>query len=136
MTILYAAHSGWRYIVLLVAALAIIKLLIGWLMKGQWQKLDQGLGAAFPIVMDIQLLMGLILFGASLAGIAGSWRRSLGMRGEHLVIMLLAVIVAHIAWARVKKSADDSAKFQIGAIGFLIAGILLTVGVARITYVI
>lgn len=136
MNILYAAHSGWRYIVLLVAAIVIIKLLIGWLTKGEWQKLDQGLGAAFPIIMDIQLLMGLILFGASLAQINGSWRRSLGMRGEHFVIMLLAIIVAHVAWSRVKKSDESSTKFQTGAIGFLISGLLLAFGVARITFVI
>ena len=54
-------HSGWRYIVIVVLVVAIAKLLIGWLTNGKWSKLDQGLGAATPLIVDIQMLLGLVL---------------------------------------------------------------------------
>lgn len=127
--VLFQAHSGWRYIVILVVVLAIVKLLIGWLGNGKWGSLDQRLGSALPIVLDIQLLLGLVLY------LMDTSIRFLGRVsvGEHFGTMLLAVIAAHIAWARVKKNESSAAKFQIGTIGFAIAGLLVAVGVARIT---
>lgn len=128
--VLFQAHSGWRYIVILVAVLAIVKLLIGWLGNGKWGSLDQRLGSALPIVLDIQLLLGLVLF--LMAPSAWFSGRNVGV-AEHFGTMVLAIIAAHIAWARVKKNDSSAAKFQIGTIGFAIAGLLVAVGVARIT---
>ncbi len=127
--VLFQAHSGWRYIVILVAVLAIVKLLIGWLSNGKWGSLDQRLGSALPIVLDIQLLLGLVLY------LMDTSIRFLGRVsvGEHFGTMVLAIIAAHIAWARVKKNESSAAKFQTGTLGFAIAGLLVAVGVARIT---
>ena len=50
--------------------------------------------------------------------------------------MILAVAAAHIAWTRTKCAESDKAKFQNAGYGFLIAGLLLAVGVARVTHVI
>ena len=50
--------------------------------------------------------------------------------------MLLATAAAHVAWSRAKKAATDQAKFQSTGYGFLIAGLLLALGVARITHLI
>jgi len=130
INILFQAHSGWRYIVILVAVLAIVKLLIGWLSNGKWSSLDQRLGIALPIVLDIQLLQGLVLY--LMAPSAWFLGQNVGV-AEHFGTMVLAIIAAHIAWARVKKNESSAAKFQIGTIGFAIAGLLMAVGVARIT---
>jgi len=128
--ILFQAHSGWRYLVLLVAVVAVVKLLIGWVSNGKWSSLDQRLGMALPIILDIQLLLGLVLF--LMAPSAWFSGRNVSV-GEHLGTMLLAIIAAHVAWARVKKNESSAAKFQIGTLGFAIAGLLVAVGVARIT---
>ncbi|MCX6049804.1 MAG: hypothetical protein NT075_32290 [Chloroflexi bacterium] len=128
--VIFQAHSGWRYLVLLVAILAVLKFLIGWLTTSKWSGLDRGLGTAFPIVLDIQLLLGLVLYV-----MAPGYRflaRPISF-GEHFGTMVLAVIVAHITWSRVKKSTPDTAKFRIGTIGFVIAGLLVGLGVLRIT---
>src|SRR6476620_10671844 len=101
-------HSGWRYIVIVVAVVALLKLLVGWLTNGRWSRLDQGLGAALPIVMDIQLLLGLVLWIME-----QRWNGADPLRSfEHPVTMIIAIAVAHIGWSRTKKSDSDQAKFR------------------------
>ena len=128
---LFYTHSGWRYIVLALLIVVIVKFLIGLFTSATWSKLDQGLGAATPIVIDIQVLMGLVLWLMAPA----AWFQGRGSVTvwEHLVTMILALGVAHVGWSRVKKSGADSDKFRNGAVGFIVAGFLVAVGVARIT---
>ncbi|MCB0095039.1 MAG: hypothetical protein KDE50_19385 [Caldilineaceae bacterium] len=130
-TILFQAHSGWRYIVLALLIIAIIKYVIGWLTKGNWSNLDQILGTATPISIDIQVLLGLVLWISAPA----AWFHGRGTVNvwEHMVTMLLALGAAHAFWSRVKKSNTDADKFRNGAIGFIVAGLLVAIGVARIT---
>jgi len=130
INILFQAHSGWRYIVLLAVILAVVKLLIGWVGNGKWGSRDERVGVALPIVLDVRLLLGLVLF--LMAPSAWFLGRNVSV-GEHFGTMLLAIIAAHITWARVKKNENSAAKFQIGTLGFAIAGLLVAVGVARIT---
>ncbi|MCB0122007.1 MAG: hypothetical protein KDE31_04590 [Caldilineaceae bacterium] len=128
---LFYTHSGWRYIVLLVLIVAIVKLLIGLLGKQSWSKFDQILGVATPIVIDIQWLLGIVLWIMQQRWLGNdplaSW--------EHPVTMTLALAAAHIGWTRAKRAESSQAKFQAAFIGFLIAGILVGLGVARITKV-
>lgn len=130
INMLFYTHSGWRYIVLLVLTIAIIKLLIGWLGKQSWSRFDQILGVATPIVIDIQWLLGIVLWlmapAAWFAGRNASF-------AEHAGTMTLALAAAHIGWVRAKRANSDTAKFQAAALGFLVAGILVGLGVARIT---
>lgn len=131
ITILFQAHSGWRYLVLLVLVIAILKMLIGWLGKQSWSKFDQFLGTATPIVIDIQWLMGIVLWLMQQRWLGNdplaSW--------EHPVTMTLALAAAHIGWVRAKRAESTTAKFQAAFWGFLIAGLLISLGVARITKV-
>lgn len=123
-------HSGWRYIVLLMLIVSIVLLLIGWLRGGEWNKLVNGFSMFTPIVIDIQLLLGLVLWftrpnvmGASRAG---------GNILEHFITMLIAVVLGHIAAVRIKKAADDGTKFQNGAIYFILTGLVVALGVVRV----
>lgn len=129
---IFYAHSGWRYIIILAFVLIIAKALIGWLGKGRWTGLDRGLGLFAVISMDIQFLLGLVLWilrqGWVGANALASW--------EHPFTMIVALALAHVTWTRVKSAPTDAAKFQTAAIGFLITGIVLALGIARITYVI
>ncbi|MEZ4707482.1 MAG: hypothetical protein R3A44_09765 [Caldilineaceae bacterium] len=133
VTFLHEAHSGWRYIVLALLIIVIVKFLIGWLNKANWSALDQRLGMATPIAIDIQVLLGIVLLAVNpksmlvgrSGGVVSVW--------EHLVTMILALGAAHAFWSRVKKSGSDADKFRNGAIGFIVAGLLVAIGVARIT---
>ncbi|MBX3012516.1 MAG: hypothetical protein KF832_13460 [Caldilineaceae bacterium] len=130
--ILFEAHSGWRYLVLLIVGVALLKFLVGLLAKQQWSRFDQILGMATPIVIDIQLLLGIVLWITQQRWSGGdtlvSW--------EHPVIMLVALIGAHVAWSRTKRATTAADKFRTAFLGFLIAGLLIALGVARITRVI
>lgn len=125
------AHSGWRYLVLAIVAVTIIKVLIGQFSKGQWGTFDEWLNRLTPIVIDIQFLLGLVLWilrqGWTGADPLASW--------EHPFTMLIATALAHITAGRVRKATTDAAKYQAALIGYIIAGIIIALGVARITRV-
>jgi len=128
---LFQAHSGWRYIVILVLVVALVKLLIGLMGKQRWSRLDHGLGVATPIVITIQWLLGIILW--ALAPAAWFLNRGSVNFMEHATTMTLAIAAAHMGWSRAKRAGTDAAKYRTAFIGFLIAGLLVAVGVARIT---
>ena len=129
VTGLFYAHSGWRYIVLLLVAAIIIKALIGLFTKGRWGTLDEWLNRLTPISLDIQFLLGLILWI-----IQQRWNGALPLVSwEHPVTMLIVVALAHATQRRIRRAPTDAAKFQSAVVGYLVVGIVLALGVARIT---
>lgn len=127
---LLMAHSGWRYLALLALAIAVVKYLIGWLGNGGWAKIDRQIGVITTIVVDIQLLTGLILWavGAGMGLVGANITRTV----EHPVWMLIAIAVMHIGWSRTKKAAEGN-RAKTAAIAFIATGLLVAIGVARIT---
>jgi hypothetical protein len=123
---IFYTHSGWRYIVIVVLVVAVAMMLIGWLGKRRWGAWDQRIGMITPIVIDIQWLLGLILWIMRGLPTAGYFM-------EHIVTMTLALIAAHIGWSRTKRATDDTVKFRTAAITYIVAGILVGLGVARVT---
>jgi hypothetical protein len=92
MLFLLTLHSILRWVVILVALAAIVKLVIGLVKQQDYDEMTRGFVSAFAGLMDIQLLLGVMFFvWNGLAG-AGFPRQ----RWEHLVIMTIAVIVAHL----------------------------------------
>ena len=128
---IFYAHSGWRYIVLIMLAITIIKMLIGVISKGQWANLDEWLNRLTPISIDIQFLLGAILWIMQQrwngADPIASW--------EHPITMIIAAALAHATSTRVKKAPTDAAKYQTALIGYAIAGVVVMLGVLRITEV-
>lgn len=126
---LIQAHSGWRYIVIALLVVALVKYIIGIIAKQEWSGFDNFLGRFTPIVIDIQWLLGIILWIIQQRWSGGdpsvSW--------EHPFTMTLAVVAAHIGWSRARKATTSAAKFRAAFVGFLLAGLLVALGVARIT---
>lgn len=122
------AHSGWRYIVLLILAIAIIKYLIGWLGNGKWASFDATLNRFTPIAVDVQWLLGIIIW------IMGSWWANSDARvaWEHPITMTLALVAGHVTAVYVRRATDDRRKFMIGALGYLLTGVLIAVGVITV----
>jgi hypothetical protein len=119
MNILLMAHSGLRWLVLLIALIAIVKFLIGWLQHGPYKGMDRGLMAAFSGLLDLQSLLGVILLvWSGLAGVGFPF-----FRIAHGLIMVAAVVVAHMS--RRWKDADDATRFRNHL--FLIVGSLILV---------
>jgi len=55
-------HNLFRWLVLIVLIIAITFSIYGWLGKNEWTKRDKVSGLLLTIFMDIQFLIGLILY--------------------------------------------------------------------------
>lgn len=121
---LLQAHSGWRWIVLLLIIVTLIKALIGWLGKQKWRELDTRLLLFSRITVYIQVVLGVILYV-----LIQGW---LNMRftGEHVIVALLAVGGIEFGAGRAKKARGDTAMFKFTVIGFLIALVLIFIAIA------
>ena len=131
-------HSIVRWLVVIFGVIAVVRAFVGWFGGRQWQQLDDRLGLGFTTAMDINLLLGLLLyfllspittgafkdFGAAMSN--GSVRF---FAVEHILIMIVAVVLAHIGRARSKKAGDDKSKFKQAAIffGLAIVAVLLAI---------
>lgn len=128
MEILLSVHSILRWLIILVAALAVIKYLISWASNSSFKGMDRGLAAGFSGLMDLQVLLGLVLFLWS--GFAGAGFPA--YRWEHLVLMILAAALGHVP-ARLKAQAAKqrflySAAAILGTLVLVFFGVLILPG--------
>ena len=123
------AHSGWRYLASLALVVAVAAYLVSWLRGREWSRLEQRIGLYAIVVVDIQLLLGLILWGvgASMGIIGNVPARTI----EHPLTMLLAIILLHVGWVWTKRS-DETVRLRNGAVTFVVAGLLVLAGLTRI----
>src|SRR5688572_23961545 len=96
MNMLYQAHSGLRYLVMLAGIAALIALAIDLSTKRQ-SGAARGLSAAFTGLLDVQVLLGiaLVIGGVYYGALMG-----------HLMMMILAVAAAHATGILAKREAD------------------------------
>ena len=123
------AHGGWYYLASLALIVAVATFLVNWLRGREWSRLEQRIGLYAIIVVDIQLLLGLILWGvgASLGIIGANAARTI----EHPFTMLLAIVLLHVGWVWTKRS-DETVRLRNGALTFVVAGLLVLAGLTRI----
>lgn len=126
LEILKHAHSGWRYIVILLVVLAGLRLLYGLLLRKKWLAWDRRAMVFYAISLDIQTLMGgILLFTYS------RWRGHLYL--EHAVTMIIALVLAHVGARLAAKGSDDRGKFARAVIFLLLSSVFLAAGIWRIT---
>lgn len=124
MSILLIAHSFLRWLIIVVALVAIVKYLIGWLGKSQFGGMDHGLISGFSGLMDLQATLGiLLLFWVGFAGAGFPPSRIL-----HGVIMIVAAVVAHLSarW----KNAEDVTRFRNTLFTIVAALVLVFIGIS------
>jgi predicted small integral membrane protein len=126
VTILREAHSGWRWLVLLIVVITLTKMLVGWLGKQQWRTIDDRLLLATRVTVYIQVLLGVILYI-----FLQQWF-NLRFTAEHVIIALLSVGGVEFAAARAKKAEGAVNKFKFAAIGLIIASVLIYVALLAV----
>jgi len=92
-TILLILHSAWRWVLVIVALIALVFFLIEWLRNREFSFSDRRLMLIYTATLDIQVLLGLILI------LWSGLTTAIGFpmyRIEHAVTMIIAVIVAHL----------------------------------------
>ena len=124
MAFVLEIHGLVRWLVALLAIVAIIKFTLGWLRNLPFTSADRGIMSAYTGLMDLNLLLGLIL----LFGLGGGFPMH---RIEHATTMIIAVVVAHLS-AIWKKSDDVSKKFRNYLIVVVVSIILIVMAVIRL----
>ena len=127
MSILLMIHSIIRWLIVLVALVALVKFALGWLRGGAFKGMDRGLASGFSGLMDLQATIGLIiLLWNGLVDGAGFPL----YRIEHTVAMVAAVVVGHLPsrW----KSAEDKTRFRNTFLCIVGALVLVFIGVASL----
>ena len=127
MSILLMLHSIVRWVIVLVAVVAIVKLALGWLRGGAFKGMDRGLVAGFSGLMDLQATLGIVfLLWNGLATEIGFPRH----RIEHAFVMIIAAVVAHLParW----KSAADATRFRNSLLAIVVSLVLVYIGVATL----
>jgi hypothetical protein len=119
-------HMVWRWVLLAAGLAVIIKALLGWLGKKPWGKLDDQLGMLYTMAVDIQFLLGLILWFVGpfkITNAAALMSSPLGRFYiiEHPLLMLVALALAHIGRSRSRKAEPDVQKHKTAFIFYLLS---------------
>lgn len=114
-------HSYLRWIVLLLALLVCARSFAAWLRRAPWRPTDKSLHVALVSSVDLQLLLGLVLyfflsplthafFGDAGGAMKDPLLRFFGM--EHLFGMLIALVLFHVGRAKSKKAETDALRHR------------------------
>jgi hypothetical protein len=132
------AHSWLRWVVLVFAVIAIARSIAGASARRPWNPADDRAGLLFTIALDVQLLLGLLLYFvlspftiAALRDFGGAMGNS-ALRFwavEHVFGMLVAIILAHVGRARVRKTADGLRKHKVAATFYILSLLALLVSI-------
>ncbi len=109
-------HSAFRYVVIVLLIVVIIKSLLGWINKSKFESIDNKLSLWLLIATHLQLVFGLALYFVSpVVQFNASTMKDATTRYwtvEHLTMMLLAITFITVARITHKKLAADDAKFR------------------------
>lgn len=122
---LLQAHSGWRWIVLILLVILAIKALVGWLGKQKWGSADTRLLLFTRVALYIQVVLGIILY------ILLQFWNNMRFTGEHVIVALVAVGALEFGAARAKKSTG-SKMYMFAFIGSALALLLIYVALLAV----
>jgi nitrogen fixation/metabolism regulation signal transduction histidine kinase len=118
-------HAWTRWLVVIIAIVAIVKLVLGLVQNAPYDKVTQRIMMAFSGLTSLQWLIGIIFLITY-----GSTIQNFGIRywWEHAVTMTIAVAVSHMhnRWKR----ADDRTRTRNSLIVVLVVLALVFIGVA------
>lgn len=129
---LKSLHSTLGYVALGILLLAVFNAIYGLLNKKLFKEKDLRLSLFALIFCHIQLLIGLLLYFVSEAGlkafsIDGAMKNS-GLRLtmlEHPLINLIALILITIGWSKHKKQESNNGKYKKIALFYSLGLILI-----------
>ncbi len=128
MNILFQAHSGIRYLVLLVGLVALAYFVSGLAAKRPVGKPVRILGSAFVGLLDLQILLGIIM-----VAMGRYYPRLIG----HIVMMLVAAAITHVLLVVNRKRPNPGYLLPLIAVALalaLIAGGLMAIGRGLFTH--
>jgi hypothetical protein len=133
--IVLSLHNVLRWLVLVAGVLAVVEAIRGWTGARPWR--IGGAGRLFPISLDVQFLVGVLLYAVlsptTRAAFAdfGAAMRAPQLRFfavEHAVLMVLALVAAHLGKVLAPKAADDAGRHRRAAVWYGLALLLVLAG--------
>ncbi|HUG40508.1 MAG TPA: hypothetical protein VMM12_08485 [Longimicrobiales bacterium] len=122
-TMLFHAHSGLRYLVLLAGAIAFFYALVAAVRSRPWDRTGRVLVGIFTGALDLQILLG--------AALIFVWEFYPALWG-HLTMMLLAGVSAHVASVLNRKRPPEARSPLTATLGVAGALVLIVGGIAAI----
>ncbi len=118
-------HSILRWLIVLAALFVLIRAITGISFKRGWMKMDDRAGMWYTIILDVQVLIGIILyfflspttkialqnFGAAMGNPVMRF-----FAVEHVAGMLIGVVVAHVGRSLARKAPSNIQKHRRSAI--------------------
>lgn len=134
--VVLSLHSWLRWVVLLAGLVALIRAVSGSSGRRPWTAGDDRVGAAFVGALDLQLVLGLLLYAwlspitsAAFADMGAAMKVS-AMRFwlvEHLFGMVVAVALAHVGRTRIRRAIDAPRRHRLAAIFFGLALLVIVI---------
>ncbi|MDE3002541.1 MAG: hypothetical protein OXU33_14230 [Gemmatimonadota bacterium] len=117
------AHSGLRYLVLLMGLVVVAYAAYGLATKAEYGKHMRVLSAIFTGVIDLTVLLGVIMLftGMFYPQLAG-----------HIAMMILAAAVAHVVHGVMKRRPPEAQTFTPHIVGTLIVLACIVAGIMAI----
>jgi len=125
-----ALHSWIRWLVIVAGAVAVVR---AFMERGAWSAADDRAGVVFTTILDVQVLLGLLLY-LWLSPIVAAARHDFGLSMqnaplrfwlvEHPIGMIAAIALAHVGRARIRRAAPQT-KTRAARIFFTLALILV-----------
>lgn len=127
-------HNILRWVALILGVIALLRAYMGWFGGRPWTETDRKAGTFFGIALDIQFLLGLILyiflspltreafsnFGAAMAN---ADLRFYAL--EHAFYMFLALVFVHMGSVLARRQVEDGKKHRTGAIFYTLAFLVI-----------
>ncbi len=134
---LLLVHSYLRWLVVAVGLVAVARAVSGVVGARVYGAADKKAGLFFTITLDVQLLVGLVLYAVSPVTVGAMKDMAAAMHdaptrffvAEHPVFMLLSLVFVHVGSVLTKRAEFDRAKFvrsavcYAAAMGLVLAGI-------------
>jgi hypothetical protein len=131
-------HSLLRWVVILMGLLVLARAISGVAGRKAWSPADEASGRWFTGVLDLQFLIGLILYVALSPFIRDAWRdigatmKNAPLRFfvvEHTFGMLAVLAFVHIGRVRIRKAADGAQKHKLAAVFFGLAVVVMLLAI-------
>jgi hypothetical protein len=125
MELIVTLHNIWRWVVLLVGLGAIALAVMSATGARPWDGVSDRLSFFFTLAMDIQVLIGIVLW-------IGQQRwdgKEPFLSYLHPLLMLVAVALAHVGRARSDRAEGSRVKGQQAAIFFILSFVVIVMAI-------
>lgn len=131
---LLVSHSWIRWVVILTGLIAVARGVAGWAGRKPWLAADGRAGLWFTISLDVQVLLGLLLYfafspitAAAMDDFGAAMRNSMlrFWAVEHGFGAIVALGLAHVGRIRLRKTSDAVRRHKLAAIFFGLALVAL-----------